>query len=384
MGTFPLFLKPISEEFGWGAEVYPQAALVIAMMMALAGPLVGKLIDRLGVRPILLAGLAGWATGLVGLSWLSGSRLQLLTISALMGICAAACGPVALAKVVAGWFDRHRGLALGIVLNGTPALATAILIGVTSVLLAGQGWRDSYLILGIAVAGLTIPLAFALIREAQSPESPGETSGKPQAEHAGGSTLSQAVRSRDFWTVILLTALVGGVVQSIVAHFVAFSAGNGVSAKAAAIALSAYSLAGPIGSLAAGMVADRVSSPQALAIFYSLPLLGFSSLVIFGPAAAIPAMILMGAGFQAAAGLQPFLLTRYFGVRYASQLFGVGLGIMTLALGLGPVILGFARDRLQSFAPATPVLTMLFVAVVAISVTLRKYQAVGSEAAEAG
>jgi MFS family permease len=372
MGTFPLFLKPVSEEFGWGAEVYPQAALVIATVMALAGPLAGKLIDRLGVRPVLFVSLVGWAVCLAGLSWLSGSRIQLLSLAALMGIFAAASGPIAYAKVVAGWFDRHRGLALGIVLNGAPALATAILIGVTSTLLAEQGWRDSYRILGAAAVCLTMPLAFVFIREAQSHDGSGER----QAENLGGSTLSQALRSREFWKVILLTGLVCGVTQSLVAHFMAFSAQYGVSSPAAAIALSAYSLAGPVGSLAAGTVADRVSSPKALAIFYSLPLFGFSSLVLLGAAAAIPAMILMGAGFQAAAGMQPYLLTRYFGVRDASQLFGIGLGIMTLSLGGGPVILGFVRDRLQSFTPATPALLVLLVAAFASSVTLRKYAAV--------
>lgn len=371
MGTFPLFLKPVSEEFGWGAEVYPQAAFVLATTMALVGPAAGRLVDRLGVRPVLLVGLVGWSLSLASLSWLSGSKIQLLSIAVLMGICCAACGPVAYAKVVAGWFDRHRGLALGIVLNGAPALVTAILIAITTILLAHQGWRESYRIFGAAVACLTIPLAFFLIREAKSYHSPDT----PQVEQASGSTLSQALRSREFWKVMLATGLVCGVTQSVVAHFIGFSAEYGANPATAAIALSAYSLAGPIGSLVAGAVADRVPTPKLLAIFYSLPLLGVGSLVLLGGAGTIPAMILMGAGFQGVAGMQPYLLTRYFGVRHASQLFGVGLGILTLSLGLGPVILGFARDRLQNFAPATPALLLLLVVAIASTLALRRYGA---------
>jgi len=379
MGTFPLFLQPVSNEFGWGAGIFPQAALTAGVAGALAGPFIGQLIDRFGVRPIMLLSIVGWAGSLVALSFLNGSELQMLVISAVMGIMAAGCGPIALAKVVAGWFDRHRGLALGIVLSAAPAVATAIMIVVTNALLAGHSWQFSYRAFAVVVVCLVLPTVWLLVHEV----SVSDAASKPDVIQAAyGLTASQALRTRDFWKIMLLTGLVCGVVQAVVAHFVAFSAEYGVTPTSTTVALSAFSLFGPAGPLLAGVFADRVSGPKPLAIFYGLPLLGFAALVFLGTAAAVPAMILLGVGFQAATGMLPYLMTRYFGVRYASQLFGVGLGIVTLSMGIGPVILGFARDRVQSFAPATPVLLALLALAVVVSLAMRRYEATRNTASD--
>lgn len=375
MGTFPLFLQPVSQEFGWGAGIYPQAVLIAGTAGALVGPIVGQLIDRFGVRPVVFVGLLGWGAGLIGLSFLNGSQLQLMLISALTGIVSAGCGPIALAKVVAGWFDRHRGLALGIVLSAAPAVATACMLVVTNALLASHSWRLTYRAFAVMVVLVALPAAWLLMREAASSSAPG----KPEAEHAAhGLTASQALRTRDFWKLILLTGLVCGVVQALIAHFVAFSAEYGVSSTSATIALSAFSLVGPVGPVLAGALADRVSGPKPLALFYGLPLFGLLAITLIGAAAAIPAMILLGLGFQTATGLLPYLMTRYFGIRYASQLFGIGLGFMVLFMGAGAVVLGFARDRLHGFTLATPVLLALLATAAAIAVMLRRYERVGA------
>ena len=372
MGTFPLFMEPISKEFGWGASIYPQAALFAGTAGGLVGPIIGHLIDRLGVRPVMFVSLLGWITSLVALSFLNGSQLQLLITSTVLGIIAAGCGPIALAKVVAGWFDRHRGLALGIVLSAAPAVVTAIMIVVTKGLLATHGWRFTYRVYAATVLCLVLPVAWLLMREA----SVADVAGKSDAVRTDyGLTASQAMRTRDFWKLMVLTALICGTVQALIVHFIGLSAEFGVSSTAATVALSALSLVGPAGPLLAGALADRVSGPRPLVLFYGLPLFGFLALVVLGASAAIPAMILIGVGFQTATGMLPYLMTRYFGVRYASQLFGISLGVMTLSMGIGPVVLGFARDRLQNFASATPALLALLAGTLALCLTLQKYEA---------
>jgi len=372
IGTLPVFLPPISREMGWGAAVFPQSTLVAGTAGALVGPLVGSALDRFGVRPILLSGLVGWSSMLFALSYLTGSQGQLLGISVVLGIAGAACGPIALAKVVAGWFDRHRGLALGFVLSAAPALATAILVVATDALISTHGWRFSYRVLAMIVICLAVPVAFLLLHEAPAARA---RSDARAAADPGGMTVLQALRSPDFWSVMVPTALVGGVANAVVGHFVAFSAERGISSATATLALSAYSLVGPVGPLLAGALADRVSGPRPLVLFYALPLTGLALLLVLGPLAAIPGMILMGVGFSACTGMLPYLLTRYFGVRHASQLFGIGIGISTFAMGGGPVVLGFAHDRLNRFADTIPVLLVLLAAAIGVSLTLRKYPA---------
>ena len=85
MGTFPLFLEPVSRQFHWSAATFPQAMLISGLTGALSGPLVGRLIDTMGVRKVLLPGLLAWAAILAAMSLLNGSIILLYVISALMG-----------------------------------------------------------------------------------------------------------------------------------------------------------------------------------------------------------------------------------------------------------------------------------------------------------
>ncbi|MDB6013762.1 MAG: major facilitator superfamily 1 [Gammaproteobacteria bacterium] len=372
IGTFPLFLQPVSRELGWGAAIYPQSALVAGAAGALAGPFVGMALDRFGIKPVMLAGLLTWSAALFALSWLNGSQVQLLSLSIVMGVTASACGPIALAKAIAGWFDRHRGLAMGIVLSAAPALATAIMVLVAGWLISAHGWRFSYRVLAITSACIAVPVTLLFMYEPPTAEARNR-GGASGTEDASGATALQALGSRDFWMVMSLTALLCAAVSAIVSHFVAFSAERGIGNATATLALSAFSLVGPVGPLLSGALADRTRGPKPLALFFALPLIGLLLLVTFGPPVVVAAMVLMGVGFSACTGMLPYLLTRYFGVRHASQVFGVGLGMVTLSMGLGPVILGFARDQTKSFAPMTPALVTLLAAAVIISLLLRNY-----------
>jgi MFS family permease len=371
MGTFPVFLQPVSAELGWGAAVFPQSALVAGTVGALAGPLIGHCLDRFGVRPIMMIGLTGWTASLFVLSLLDGSKLQLFLVAGVMGITACACGPIALAKVVAGWFDRNRGLAMGVVLSAAPAVATAIMVVIASACIARFGWRISYRLFAVLVLCVAIPIAALWMREAPVTEALRST---PAGVKVGGRRAAfQALGSQDFWMLMLLTGLTCGAVQALLSHFVAFSAERGVSNAVTTAALSTFSLVGPAGPLLAGALADRMDGPKSLASFYALPLAGLALMIVFGAPAVVPAMALLGLGFSAATGMLPYLLTRYFGVEHASQLFGVGLGVVTLAMGLGPVVLGLARDRFGTFSASLPALFALLIAGLAISLLMRNY-----------
>jgi MFS family permease len=369
VGTFPIFLPAVSKEFGWGAGVFPQALLTMGAANVLASFFGGGLIDRFGVRWLVLLSLIGWAATLFAMSQLNGSESQLLIVAVLMGVVTCFSGPVALAKVVAGWFDRHRGLALALSLGTAPAIGTASMLILSNTLIETHGWRFAYQVLAVLVVVITIPLAALFMREAPSamPGHPG------MSEVSDDSTVKQALLSGNFWMIVLVTTLVCTVANAVTAHFVAWSAEHGITQTAATFALSAYSLASPIGTIASGAVADRVQGPKPLAIFYGLPLIGLGLLLLIGPVALIPAMIFMGAGFGAASGLLPFLVTRYFGVKHAAQLIGIGIGLFVLLLGVGPVVFGLVHDRYQSFAPANPVLLILLALAVVACLSLRRY-----------
>jgi hypothetical protein len=81
----------------------------------------------------------------------------------------------------------------------------------------------------------------------------------------------------------------------------------------------------------------------------------------------------MGAGFAAVAGLLPFFTSRYFGLANASTIFGVAVGLITLSLGAGPVVLGVLRDKWGAYAPTSPVVAGALSLAVILALTLPRY-----------
>jgi len=344
IGTFPLFLRPVSQELGWGAATFPQALVVSGLSGALAGPLIGALIDRLGVRAVLIWGMACWGAALFSMAFLTGSIVQLYVFSMILGVAAAACGPVALTKLVSEHVERARGVALGFVMSVGPAIGTATAVIAAHWLIGALEWRRAYEVLGGTIVLLTVPLALALaILLPRRLQASGDAVAASEHSMGSGLTIGEAVKSHEFWIVVGFAMLVCGAINSFVGHFVAWCAERGLGEGAATVALSAFSLAGATGPLLAGAMADRVANPRILSVFLLLPVAGFC-LAFFGPPAMIvPALILLGVGFSATTGLTPFLTTRYFGLRHSGQIFGLILGLSTLAMGLGPVALGMAH-----------------------------------------
>ena len=372
MGTFPLFLEPVSKDLNWSASTFPQAMLISGLTGALSGPLVGRLIDTLGVRKVLIPGILAWAGTVAAMSFLNGSVVMLYVISALMGPLAASCGPVALAKVVSSWFDRSRGVALSVVLGGSAAVSTAVLLPVARLLIMDFGWRNSYLAFAALIVLVGGPIAYLFVKEA--PNSKMTMAGMPTPVSAAADLPpTAAFTSRAFWTVILASCLVCASCGAVAKHFLPWSAERGISSVGATFALSLFSLAGPFGAVIAGAAADRLSHPRTLAVVFAVPLVGFGVMLTSHEWAVVLGLALMGAGFAAVAGLLPFFTSRYFGLKHASTIFGVSVGLIAISLGVGPVVFGVLRDKWGSYMSASPVEVAALCVAVVLASSLPRY-----------
>ncbi|MEE4454360.1 MFS transporter [Novosphingobium resinovorum] len=339
MGIFPVFLGPVSHEFEWGLSVFPQAPLIVGLTAAVIGPFVGRLVDRKGVRFLLPAGLAILTMGLFSLSLMNGSIAALYAAAIVVGLGGTIAGPIAFAKVINGWFDRNRGFALALVMSGVPAIATAIAVPVSQELIDVQGWRAAYRTIALIAAVVTIPVAILLVREAQ--HAPG--TGAPRVAIVG-LTSAQAFRSVDFFLAIGATCLAIGAIMGVSNHFLAWMAERGVGRGSATLALSAYSLAGPMGPLLGGILADRITSPKVMVAFFALAPVGIASILLIGTPAMLVGMIVLGLSFSSINGFAPYLVSRYFGMKAGSEILAVAFAAMTISMGAGPVLVGLGHD----------------------------------------
>ena len=369
MGTFPVFLKPVSMEFGWGFSVFPQSMMVVGVTGALAGPFFGRLVDRYGVRRFLAPGIVLWCTALFSMSLLNGKIVSLYLVAILIGLGGTLAGPITYLKVVGGWFDRNRGLALGLVASGAPAVTTAVAIIASQQIIEIYDWRNAYRALAVVALVVSLPTALLLVRERPAVARPDTF--HPAAE---GLTAGEALRTVDFWLVIGASCLAAGALMSVSSHFAAWMSERGVSTSVTTLALSLYSLAGPVGPLVGGLLLDRVRSPKILAAFFMMPLFGILMLLYGGSAGIVPGMVLLGLGFSSILGFAPYLVSRYFGMKCASEILGITFAVLTVAMGVAPVGVGLVHDLLHGYDLSMAVLACVIALAFGGSLLFRPYR----------
>jgi MFS family permease len=353
ISPFALFLKPVSEALHWTPAIYPQSLLIISILYAVVGPLAGRGSDRFGARRIVLAGMACFVVGLIGMSTMSASIPQMYVWATLLGIAAPLVGPATLAPVVAGWFDRGRGLMMGLILGAAPQIAAAALSPLISRTIESYGWRNAYRLLALSALIVAVPVTLRYLRNAGGGML-GAADGLPAGASAPtGMTLRQATRGRAFWLILSAGALLALVYGGVSGHLVAWQSDHGLSAAFGAEALSSMFIGAVVGPIVAGACADRILRPQVLAPFVATPLLGLLLLSVHGHTwVAITGATLVGFGFSAWIGQTSVLVTRYFGLRSTGEISGVLISAGGVCLGVGPVLLGVARSIMASYEPA--------------------------------
>ena len=149
--TFGVFLKPLTETFGWTRQSASAGFGVAAMCISLASPLLGRLFDRYGPRRVIIPCLAIFGLGFASLAALTGELWQLYATFAVLGLVGNGTAQMAYSRAVSTWFDRHRGLALALMMCGGAAGAMT-LPPLAQWLIGTLGWRHAAIALGIGAA----------------------------------------------------------------------------------------------------------------------------------------------------------------------------------------------------------------------------------------
>ena len=159
-------------------------------------PVLGLLMDRFGIRKVALPGIIAFALCL-GLMGLTPKSLVIFTLFiGLTNIAGAIQTPLSYTKAISAWFDRRRGLALGIALAGV-GFGAMVVPQFANYFIARLGWRGAYVVLGIMVAAIAFPAVALWVREPLPGE--GERPAGARAGELPGLTPREAARTAPFW-----------------------------------------------------------------------------------------------------------------------------------------------------------------------------------------
>ncbi|HUN74724.1 MAG TPA: MFS transporter [Steroidobacteraceae bacterium] len=351
IGTFPLFLGPVSREFGWGRAEFAMSVNVSGIFAAIAAPLVGRMVDRFGARAVLLPAVVLYALATMAQSELSTSKLQFYLTYCVLGASEAIAGPVAFAHLISSWFQSRRGLMLALVIGAAPTVSLMIMAPVTHALIGDLGWRTTYVILGATILVLGLP-AFAFLLRDPDPAALARAGRAPSSEPTAlpGLTVPRVLATATFWMILMALVIHSLVVNGVRAHSVALMTDRHISALASTLALSTFAFAGLAGNVSSGFLLDRVPSPRVAVPFFAAALIGlFLINAATGASMALTGMAVLGFGIGAESGIGPYLFSRYFGMRSFGTIYGCLVSLLAIGSGLGPYLLGRAFDRFGSY-----------------------------------
>lgn len=356
--SFGVFLRPITRNFHAGRGDVSFAYTLFSLIQAMSVPFAGWLMDRFGARNVILPSMVLGSFVLLLIPFCSGNLSELYVFFGALGVLAAGAGPVAFAKVASHWFDRRRGLALGVMMLGL-GLGALVMPSLAQLLIAGFGWRVAYAAVGAGILLFTAPLVMKFLIE--RPESLGLTPDDRISGHRPartelknkdlGMTWREALRTRTFWLLLSSFALVAAGTQACFTHMAAIVSDRGSNAQLAALASSLFGGGLLIGRTGSGYLLDRFFAPRVAALIFAGAASGIALLrIAYSPGPAFAAAFLIGLALGAEGDVMPYLISRYFGLRCFGETCGIVFAGFSLAGGLGPYLMGAAFDATGSYA----------------------------------
>jgi MFS family permease len=368
--AFSVFLVAICADFGWSRGEVSLVFAAFTTVYGLTSPLAGVAIDRFGPRLVMPFGAILLTAGLLGASRATEIWHLFLAYGLLAAIGVSSIGTSVNSAVLANWFSRRRGAAIGLASSGI-GVGTALLVPASQYIIQVAGWRAAYVFLAILVLVIVPPLTFAFQRH--RPEdmglqpdggTGGQQGGKPvpqlrivdQAWAGTAWTVKRAARTRRFWW--LFCGLMFGTLchQSVMVHQVAYLGDLGFNPMLAASAVGLVGLFGSIGKLGWGWVSDRIGREPSYALGVACIIAGVVTLGLIAGPEQMTLLYLFVIAFGIGYGVYTPLSSATAADLFQGKRFGAIYGLLWVGSGagssLGPWLSGFLFDLTGSYTPS--------------------------------
>ncbi len=282
-----ILVVPLEKEFGWSRATISFAVGLNILLYGATGPFVAALMNRFGVKRMMMFALAMMGTGVALTQFMQESWQFVLLYGVVVGLGAGTTANVLAVTVATRWFTKHRGLVTGMMLSAT-ATGQLIFLPLLATILTVSGWRTVTLTVA-ACALMMLPLVFLLMRdrpedmglapygetEVHKPVEPSRTNIVGEAFAA----LRAGLQSRDWMLLAASFFICGASTNGLMGtHLIPACLDNGIPEITAASMLASMAIFNFIGTTGSGYFSDRYDNRRLLAIYYGLR--GLSLLIL--------------------------------------------------------------------------------------------------------
>jgi MFS family permease len=369
---FGLFLIPISRAFDWPRARVSGVLALLALVTAIAYPVVGRLADRHGPRRLILIGNLALGLGVFALGFSTPNVILFYGLFALIGVAGALPSSMMFTRVIAGWFDKTRGSMMGITGGLGNGVGATVMPFIALILMTRFGWRGAFFGLGALVIAIGLPGNLFLLKEP-----PRAGPAHPTAPLAlEGMSLAQAARSAIFWLMLTAIGLGSGCLTAVLAHVAPILLDRHFRVGQATVVVSVFAMVTAGWQIVVGWLLDRTGSPKMVAPLF---LVSVAGLLTLEHGTSLPVLILggalMGVGMGTEFGALPYFISRYFGLRRFGMIAGVMYSAVIIAQGVTPLLMDMDFDRRHSYVLSMHVIEIVMVAGAVMIACLPAYRA---------
>ena len=366
--TFTVFVKPLSAQFGWNRESVSLGFGLAAITLGVVSPLLGRWIDRFGPRRIILPCMTVYCVAIISLAFLRSELWQFYLTCIVLGLVGNGAAHLAYSRSISTWFQKRLGTALAFVMVGA-GLGALILPVVAQAIISRSGWRAAYFSLGCLalLLGLAAELALYLRTWRDS---------------------ARDCPCFSFWTDVAARPALLRFLDyrrhpfreldqhewSDHATFRVADGSRNHARRCGVMRVHDWWFERARQDSVSGWLLDRFFGARVALV---VNLITAAGIFLLAHASSFPAgclaAALIGIGAGGEAAITPYLLTRYFGIRSFSTLYGLTWTFYAAAGAIGPVILGRAFDLTGSYTSLLVVLAVALALAAAMNLFLPKY-----------
>lgn len=377
-GALGLFMIPLTNEFNTDRAEVSFALTIFTVALAITSPFIGRIADRFGSKEVLIPSLLifGILLGLVGL--LVTELWQLYLIFALIGFLAAGANALPYMRIIGEWFNKKRGLALGIAMAGGGAGYTYV-PPMLQYIIDEYSWRHGYYALAAIVLFIALPISAIVLKNtpAQMGLKPDNETPKESVENTTAPPMlfADVIKDKKFWLLYVIFALLSFCLYGLLANLVPMLSDRGMETSSAAQVAAMLGVAILCSRALIGYFLDKFFAPKVAIISILLSTVGIAMLAMGAVGTpAYLAVLLIGLSIGTEFDLLAYLTTRYFGLSSFGMIYGLMFSAFLVGTATGPLTYGASFDYFGSYINILSICCVVLVITAGLFLLLPKYE----------